>query len=406
MTVEIVVLGAGYGGAAAIDSLEGELGDNEDVSLTWISNEDYHFLLHESHRLIREASVREEITVPIEEIITEETNFVQGEVTDIDVDDRTIGLAADSSIEYDLLVVCLGSKTAFFGIDGLEEHALTLKSLEDAMAISERIRAAADDATEGEPAQVLVGGAGLTGIQTAGEIAAYRSEADAPIDVYLIERSETIFPGHDHEFQGAIRNKLEDHDVDIRTNTVISAVDDSTVELESGDEMDYDVLIWAGGITGQDALGSADLPKDHNRVYTGATLETDDDRVFALGDTALMDQDEQESPLSEEAIWEAIVDPDVGNQAPPTAEAAMEAGEVLGENVARKLRGEELIHWTYTDKGTLVSVGDEAIAHGVLGVPINTFSGPAARTLKKAISARWLAKISGPRRVLRAWSDM
>lgn len=406
MTVEIVVLGAGYGGAAAIDSLEGELGDNEDVSLTWISNEDYHFLLHESHRLIREASVREGITVPIEEIITEETNFVQGEVTDVDVDDRTIGLAADSSIEYDLLVVCLGSKTAFFGIDGLEEHALTLKSLEDAMAISERIRAAADDATEGEPAQVLVGGAGLTGIQTAGEIAAYRSEADAPIDVYLIERSETIFPGHDHEFQGAIRNKLEDHDVDIRTNTVISAVDDSTVELESGDEMDYDVLIWAGGITGQDALGLADLPKDHNRVYTGATLETDDDRVFALGDTALMDQDEQESPLSEEAIWEAIVDPDVGNQAPPTAEAAMEAGEVLGENVARKLRGEELIHWTYTDKGTLVSVGDEAIAHGVLGAPINTFSGPAARTLKKAISARWLAKISGPRRVLRAWSDM
>ena len=317
MTVEIVVLGAGYGGAAAIDSLEGELGDNEDVSLTWISKEDYHFLLHESHRLIREASVREEITVPIEEIITEETNFVQGEVTDIDVDDRTIGLAADSSVEYDLLVVCLGSKTAFFGIDGLEEHALTLKSLEDAMAINERIRAAADDATEGEPAQVLVGGAGLTGIQTAGEIAAYRSEADAPIDVYLIERSETIFPGHDHEFQGAIRNKLEDHDVDIRTNTVISAVDDSTVELESGDEMDYDVLIWAGGITGQDALGLADLPKDHNRVYTGATLETDDDRVFALGDTALMDQDEQESPLSEEAIWEAIVDPDVGNQAPP-----------------------------------------------------------------------------------------
>ena len=118
MTVEIVVLGAGYGGAAAIDSLEGELGDNEDVSLTWISKEDYHFLLHESHRLIREASVREEITVPIGEIIAEETNFVQGEVTDIDVGDRTIGLAADSSVKYDLLVVCLGSKTAFFGIDG------------------------------------------------------------------------------------------------------------------------------------------------------------------------------------------------------------------------------------------------------------------------------------------------
>lgn len=121
--------------------------------------------------------------------------------------------------------------------------------------------------------------------------------------------------------------------------------------------------------------------------------------MFALGDTALVDQDEQ-------ATWEAIVDPDAGNQAPPTAEAAMEAGEVLGENVARKLRGEGLIHWTYTDKGTLVSIGDEAVARGVLGIPINAFGGPAARTLKKAISARWLAKISGPRCVLRTWSDM
>jgi NADH dehydrogenase len=166
------------------------------------------------------------------------------------------------------------------------------------------------------------------------------------------------------------------------------------------------VLIWAGGVSGQNVLESADLPKDHNRIYTGATLETETDRVFALGDGALMGQDEEESPLSEQAIWEAIVRPEVGNQAPPTAEAAMEAGEIVGQNVARKLRGEELIHWTYTDKGTLVSVGDDAVAHGVLGVPVNTFSGPAARTLKRAISARWFAKISGPRRVARSWSDM
>ena len=119
-----------------------------------------------------------------------------------------------------------------------------------------------------------------------------------------------------------------------------------------------------------------------------------------------MGQDEEGSPLSEQAIWEAIVRPDAGNQAPPTAEAAMEASAVSGENVARKLRGDDLIHWTYTDKGTLVSVGDDAVAHSVLGVPVNSFSGPAARTLKKAVSTRWFAKISGPRRVLRSWPDM
>lgn len=170
--------------------------------------------------------------------------------------------------------------------------------------------------------------------------------------------------------------------------------------------MDYDVLIWAGGVSGQAALETADLPKDNNRIYTGATLETENERVFDLGDAALMGQNEEGSPFSEQAIWEAIVQPEAENRAPPTAEAAMEAGGVLGANVTRKLRGDDLINWTYTDKGTLVSVGDNAVAHGVLGVPINTFSGPAARTLKRAISARWLAKIAGPRRVLRAWPDM
>lgn len=92
------------------------------------------------------------------------------------------------------MVICLGSQTAFFGIDGFAEHALTLKSLGDALAINERVRVAAEDATEGEPAQVLVGGAGLTGIQTAGEIAAYRTERDVPMDVYLVEQEDGVFP--------------------------------------------------------------------------------------------------------------------------------------------------------------------------------------------------------------------
>jgi len=186
---------------------------------------------------------------------------------------------------------------------------------------------------------------------------------------------------------------------------VISAVEESVIHVESGDEVAYDVLICAGGVSGQNAVDSADLPKEGNRVHTEATLETEDDRVFALGDAAPMGQDEANSPLSEQAIWEAIADPETESPVPPTAEAAMEAGEVLGENVARKLQGKDLLHWTYTDKGTLVSVGDSAVAQGVLGIPINTFSGPAAKTLKKAVSARWLARISGPKRVLRAWSD-
>ena len=266
MTIDIIVFGAGYGGTAAIRSLQEEFGGNEDVSLMWVSKDEYHFVLHESYRLIRDASVREEITVPVEEIWDTDIEFVQGEVAGLDVDARAVELADGETIGYDLVVVCLGSRTAFFGIDGLENHALTLKSLDDAMAINEAVAAAGEEASEDDPAGVIVGGAGLTGIQTAGEIAAYRTERDFPMDVTLVEQANEIFLGHDHEFQGSIRNELDDHDVEIRTGTVIGEVDDETIHTEDGKEIDYDVLVWAGGVAGQNALDSANSNKEYNRV--------------------------------------------------------------------------------------------------------------------------------------------
>jgi NADH dehydrogenase len=400
----VVVLGAGYAGSGAITSLESELDDGAD--LTWISREDYHLVLHETHRVIRNPDMRDTITISVDEIKSDDTQFIQGEVTDIAVDDREIELDDGSTIEYDYAIICLGTQTAFYGIDGMEEHALTLKSLGDALSINQHIQDAANEASQTDPAQIVVGGAGLTGIQTAGEVAAFRDENDASMDIHLVEMEENIFPGHDPEFQGGIENQLEAHDVDVTTDALISEVDDSTVMFEEHDPIEYDVLVWAGGVTGQDALANADLNKDHNRVHADSTLMSNNDRVFCLGDSSLIDQDEETETLSEQVIWEAIVDPDVESPPPPTAEAAMEAGEILGQNVARKLDNRDMVHWTYTNKGTLVSIGDAAVAHDVIGIPINTFAGHPARIIKKGISARWIGKISSWKRAIRAWPHM
>ncbi|PSP73923.1 NADH dehydrogenase FAD-containing subunit, partial [Halobacteriales archaeon QH_9_66_26] len=91
---------------------------------------------------------------------------------------------------------------------------------------------------------------------------------------------------------------------------------------------------------------------------------------------------------------------------PPTAQAAWQAAEVAGENVARALHGQPLTSWTHEDKGTLVSVGEKAVAHDVVNVPINTFGGPAAKFLKKAVAARWIRDIAGSSQAARAWPDM
>ncbi|WP_256687925.1 NAD(P)/FAD-dependent oxidoreductase [Halococcus qingdaonensis] len=404
MTERIVVLGAGYGGSAAVRSLEDELDDENE--LVWIAEEDYHLLLHEVHRCIRTPDARESVTIPVGEIKDDDTRFVQATVTGIDVDDRTVELTDREDIDYDYTVVGLGSRTAFHGIDGLEGHALTVKSLGDALAINEHLVDATREASRSDPARVVVGGGGLTGIQVAGEVASWIDEHDAAMDVHLVEHSADVFPGHDHEFQGAIRNQLEAHDVEIDTRTAITAVEDDRIAFDERDPMEYDVLIWAGGVTGRDALETTDVDKDHNRLYTDATLETSDDRVFALGDSALVHQDAEGGPLTEEAVWETIVDDDLADVPPPTAEAAWEEGEHIGENVARAVAGRDRGHWAYMNKGTVVSIGDAAVAHDVIGIPINTFGGLGARIVKKAISARWIESITSVQRAARSWSDM
>jgi len=388
MTEQVVVLGSGYAGAGAVRSLETQLDGEAD--LTWVSDVDYHLVLHESHRCIRDPGVREHVAIPIQEIKSSETTFVRDTVEDVDVEGRRVLLADGQEIPYDYLLVGIGSRTAFFGIEGLERHAHTLKSLDDAIGIHEDLEQAAREATRTDPAQIVVGGAGLSGIQAAGEIAEYRDEHSAPIEIHLVEGLDEIFPGNDDSIQAALRTRLEARDVHIRTGGFIGKVDEETVYIGEEEQLAYDVLLWTGGITGREAVRNMDVDKDerNHRLKAGQNFRTADDRVFAIGDSALVEQSGD--------------DP-----APPTAQAAWQAAEVAGENIARAIRGQPLKDWSFEDKGTVVSVGEDAVAHDVFIVPfVSTFGGFPARTLKKGIAVRWIASITGLGRAVSAWPSM
>jgi NADH dehydrogenase len=385
MTATVVVLGAGYAGAGAIPRLEAELA-GLDADLVWVSERDYHLVLHEAHRVVRDPGVSDEITVPVADIKAPATRFVEASVTRVDTGDRTVHLDDGRTVAYDYLLVALGSATAFYGIPGLRDNALTLKSLDDALAIHDAVRDTAADATRGDPARVVVGGAGLSGIQTAGEIAEFRDRHRAPIDVSLVEALDEILPNRDPELQAALRHHLDAAGVTILTGDPITEADADTVHFDRGNPLDYDVLIWTGGISGRDCLDDAGLDDQRNRIRAASTFQTSDDRVFAVGDSALVEQDD--------------------DVAPPTAQAAWQAADVAAENVARAIQGRPLREWTYDDQGTLVSVGETAVAHDVKGLPFSTFDGLPAKFLKKAAAARWIAKIASPARALKAWPSL
>ena len=389
MTDDIVVLGSGYAGTGAVKRLEREL--NGEADITWVSDVDHHLVLHESHRVIRNPDLRDKITFSCEELKAPSTRFIHARVESLDTNGRVIELADGSTVDYDYVLVAFGSQTAFFGIDGLEEHSLTLKSLQDALDIHDAVREAATEATKEDPAQVVVGGAGLSGIQSAGEIAEFRDKHRAPIEIHLVEGLDNVFPNNDPVVQAKLAKLLNEANVNVMTGEFIGEVDADTVYIGDDTELDYDVLLWTGGITGQDAAETIEVGQDErsHRIHTERDFRTNDDRVFAIGDAALIDQPDD-------------------TPAPPTAQAAWQAAEVAGLNLARAARGQSLETWTHDDKGTLVSVGDKAVAHNVVGVRevIDTFGGPAAELLKKTVAARWINDVAGVGAAARAFPDM
>lgn len=384
MTDSVVVLGAGYAGTATVTRLQ-DL-DQDSLSVHWIDDTATHLVRHEVHRAVRRPSVRDDITVPLEDIATTDTNVTRGTVVDVDTDNRRVSLEDGTTLDYDYLVVAIGSDPEYYGIDGLVEHAYSLSSLDDALAINEAIEDAMAEATASDPAQVVVGGGGLSGIQTAGEIAAFRDEHDAPLEITLVEALREIFPNGDDDLRSAIEATLDDVGVRVLTNDPIVEAEPNRVHFDGRDPIPADVLIWTGGIRGQSAVGDGSIESKNDRLLAGADCKTNDDRVFAVGDTALV-------------VTE-------NGPAPPTAQAAIQAGEAVANNVVKDANGSAPTDWSYTDRGTLVSIGERALANDVLGLPTGVIGGAIARTLKKGVAATWIASVTSWSRALRSWKSL
>lgn len=384
MAPQVVVLGAGYAGVRAIQRLADRLPLS--VDLVWINDQDYHLVLHEVHRAIRDPGVENSIKLPIDVVKPGRAEFIQGTVTGLDTDTQQVQLSDGSTIDYDYVLVALGSQTAFFGIPGVEEHAHTLKSYPDAVGIHRAVEKAADGATPADPARIVIGGAGLSGIQTAGEIAEYRDHYDAPLEIVLVEALDEIFPGNDREIQRELRIRLEKRDVRILTGDPITEATAEDIRFEERASLPYDVFVWAGGVTGRDALSGTTLAAEHNRLQTDETFQTSDEHVFVVGDSALVDSD--------------------NITVPPTAQAAWQAASVAAENLARTIDNEPLKHFEYTNKGTAISIGEDAVVHDVIFLPIDTLGSLPATTLKKLIAARWITDVAGWQYAAKAWADL
>ncbi len=367
--MRVVVLGAGYAGLLVARSLEDRL--PEDVDLVVVDEYDAHLVQHELHRVLRRPALADELTVSLDDLL-DRAEFRQGRVERVDPDDRRVTFADGDHLDYDVAAVCLGATTEYHGLEGVAEHATPFKRLRHARAVRERFLDVVDSG-----GTAVVGGAGLSGIQVAGELAAVVEEEDADdVTVRLVERMDAVAPGFPENFQSAVHDELDRTGVAVETGVRVEGADADAVHTTDG-EIPYDQFVWTGGIRGPDALCG-------ERTEVTSTLALDD-RTFVVGDAA------------------RVVDAE-GRAVPASAQAAVREAKTAAVNVARVVEGERgddvfrprLDRFTFDSRGWLVSVGDGAVAQ----VGPTVLTGSAAKTVKAGVGASYLASAGALRDAL------
>jgi NADH dehydrogenase len=340
------------------------------VDLVVVDEAESHLVQHEVHRVVRRPRIADAIQVPLSELFDRATVRTE-RVEDVDTEAGVATFASGETLAYDLGAVCLGAETAFYDIEGLREHATPLKRVEHA----ETIRRDFLDLCEAGGTAV-VGGAGLSGVQVAGELTALAEEEGASddVEIVLLEQLDSVAPSFPANFSEAIHEELTGRGVDVRTNTTVRSVSADTVSAKRDDwtaDVEYDQLVWTGGIAGTGAMHD-----DRPVVRRDLRLS---DATFVVGDAA------------------RVVDAD-GQAVPASAATAIREAATAAANIAllvdHRLDPESTFEprlEAYRDDvpGWIVSVGDGAVAQ--LG-PTVVRGGPA-KAMKATVGAGHLSSV-------------
>ncbi|WP_267163726.1 NAD(P)/FAD-dependent oxidoreductase [Halovenus salina] len=359
--MHVAVLGAGYAGVTLTRTLERQLPESAEITL--VDERDTHLVQHLLHRAVRNPEIEDQLQVPLEECCQRAT-IREATVESVDADEGRVNID-DGTLSYDIGAICLGARTAYYGLSGVRSRATPLKRLEDAR----EIRSAFLDCCE-DGGRVVVGGAGLSGVQVAGELADLAREegAESAVDVVLLEQKADVAPGFPEPFQNAVADALDCRGIDVRTGTTVTGADETTLTTDAGTTIEYDQLVWTGGITGQPSLGDT-------RRQVQSTLRLGR-RTFGLGDAVRVIDDE-------------------GERVPATAQSAVGQASVAAENIAALadsgVGGFEprLSRYVYRSRGWVVTVGDATVAQ----VGSRVLRGKPAKALKTSIGVRHLAGV-------------
>ncbi|HTD34938.1 MAG TPA: NAD(P)/FAD-dependent oxidoreductase [Candidatus Elarobacter sp.] len=360
-----MILGGGFAGVATARRLEKKLRRDE-AEIALVGRDNFTLFTPMLPEVSSGGLEPRHVATPVRAQLRR-TTFVLGEISRIDLAARVVEarhpITGDvAHLEYDQLVLALGSVTSTFGIEGVAEHALPLKTLEDAETLRNRVIAALEQAvvTPDGPARkrlltfAVVGG-GYTGCECAGELVDffhsivpfYRPLRLADVRMILIEAGKALLPDLPPKMGAYTTRNLARRKVELIIGDGVTRLDEHGIALQSGTVIPCATVVWSAGVRPSPVL--RDLPVPHAR--NGGILVDEDmsvretPGVWALGDCAWIPT-KPDAQQSERDAWY-----------PATAQHAIREGPSLADNIVATLRGTPTKPFRYTSLGTMASLG-------------------------------------------------
>ena len=385
---KIVILGSGFAAVECAKKLENEFGNDPEIELVMIGEDNFLLFTPMLPQVASGMIETRHIVFPIR-TICKKTKFYEGRIKNVDPYGKLVTLWGTGdkrsiSIHYDFLVVALGSETNFFGMADVEKNAYTMKTLNDAVMLRNRIIDMLEQAeNETDPILrksflnfVVVGG-GFAGIETAGELMDllldvrkyYPSIQKNDLKVIVLEAMGEILPGFNKKLAEFAKQKLKERGIDIQLKKAVTSFDGNEVTIKTLDETPKDsidqseinsiitkTLIWTAGITPVNTIKRSMFKTERGKIVINDFLEVEKfPGVFAIGDCAL------------------FVDPVTNRPFPPTAQIAEAQAKMAAKNLISLIKNSEKEKFAYHSKGQLAIIGKRTGIATFLGMNISGF---------------------------------
>ncbi|MFZ8872136.1 MAG: NAD(P)/FAD-dependent oxidoreductase [Candidatus Nanopelagicaceae bacterium] len=342
---KVVVLGAGFGGLTAARALDAI------ADVTLVDRHNFQTFLPLLYQVSTAGLAADHIAHPIRGALRK-TNikFRMGSPLTIDHKNKSVKLDSSEVLDFDYLVVALGSATNDFGVKGVAENALGMKSVSEALEIRSSILRRFEDLCRFEDdtkLSITVVGGGPTGVEMAGAIAELKkgplksdfASAAKNITVNLVEAGPRLLPSFSPLLSNRTKKDLEKLDVKVFLNTSVKEVKPREIILGDKSKLASEVTIWAAGVTGEPVMKKLNLPIENGRIAVDPTLQvTNYPHIFAIGDIAGAKGKD-------------------GRFLPMVAPVAMQQGRLLKHQIENLIAGKELSPFKYRDKGSMATIG-------------------------------------------------